>query len=48
MITPIVTYGIEIVWEKLTIKDFERIEKVKASFMKRVMGVGMNAQSRMA
>ena len=48
MITPIVTYGIEIVWQKLTVKDLERIEKVKASFMKRVMGVGMNAPSRMA
>ena len=48
MITPIATYGIEIVWEKLTVKDLERIEKVKASFMKRAMGVGMNAPSRMA
>jgi len=48
VITPIVTYGIEIVWEKLTVKDLERIGKVKASFMKRVMGVGMNAPSRMA
>ena len=37
-----------LVWEKLTVKDLERIEKVKASFMKSVMGVGMNAPSRMA
>jgi hypothetical protein len=48
VIAPIVTYGIEIVWEKLTVKDLERIEKVKARFMKKVMGVGMNAPSRMA
>ena len=26
VIIPIVTYGIEIVWEKLTVKDLERIE----------------------
>jgi hypothetical protein len=47
-ITPIVAYGVEIVWEKLMVKDIERIEKVKASFMKREMGLGMNAPSRMA
>ena len=42
------TTYIPLVWEKLTVNDLERIEKVKASFMKRVMGVGMNAPSRMA
>ena len=33
-------------WEKLT--GLKRIEKVKASFKKRVMGVEMKAPSRMA
>ena len=26
VVTPIVIYGIEIVWKKLTVKDLERIE----------------------
>lgn len=46
-IAPIVTYGIEIVWEKLTLSDLTEIEKVKAYFMKRAMGVSKTSPSRL-
>lgn len=46
-IAPIVTYGIEIIWQKLTVSDLNKIEKVKASFMKRITGTGKTAPSRL-
>ena len=48
VITPIATYGISLMWEKLQARDLAQIESVKARFMKRVMGVGKTAPSRMA
>lgn len=47
-ISPIVTYGLELVWEKLTIQDLERIEKVKSRFLKCALRVGKYAPSRLA
>ncbi|KAJ4434236.1 hypothetical protein ANN_22784 [Periplaneta americana] len=47
VITPIVTYGITLIWEKLTLTDLERIEKVKARFLKCTLGIGQNAPSRL-
>ena len=46
-ITPVATYGIEIMWEKLTRNDLARLEKVKARFLKRALGVGKYAPSRL-
>lgn len=46
-ISPIVTYGIEEIWEKLTISDLERMEKVKARFLKCALRVGTNTPSRL-
>jgi hypothetical protein len=34
-------------WDKLTIGDLNKIEKIKAMFMKRAMGVGKTAPSRL-
>ena len=46
-ITPIATYGISIIWDKL-MRDLTQIEKVKARFMKRAVRVGKTAPSRLA
>ena len=41
-------YGIEIVWERLKSSDFKRLEKVKASYLKKVLGVPRNTKSPLA
>jgi hypothetical protein len=46
-IAPIITYGIHVIWDKLTIGELNKIEKIKAMFMKRAMGVGKTAPSRL-
>lgn len=45
-IAPVVTYGVEMIWDKLSISDMERIEKVKARFLKRALGAGKFAPNR--
>lgn len=45
-IAPVVTYGLEMIWDKLSISDMERIEKVKARFLKRALGAGKFAPNR--
>ncbi|KAJ4434740.1 hypothetical protein ANN_23308 [Periplaneta americana] len=47
VMAPVTTYGIEIIWEKVKIGDMIRIEKVKTMFMKRILGVGKAAPSRL-
>ncbi|KAJ4443891.1 hypothetical protein ANN_05678 [Periplaneta americana] len=47
VVAPVITYGIEIIWEKLKIGDMIRIEKVKTMFMKRILGVGKAAPARL-
>ena len=46
-ISPIVKYGIELVWEKLSYADLNKIEQVKARFLKRALRVGLTAPSRL-
>ena len=46
-IAPIVTYGIEIYWEKLKTSDMEKIEAVKARYIKRAIGISKYAPNRM-
>ena len=46
-ISPIVTYGIELIWEKLSYSDLKKIEQVKARFLKRALRVGLTAPSRL-
>ena len=47
VITPIATYGINIIWDKLTNRDLALLETVKSRYMKRVLGIGKTAPSRM-
>ncbi|PSN52176.1 hypothetical protein C0J52_06089 [Blattella germanica] len=47
MITPVATSTLELIWDKLSINDMERLEKVKSRFLKRAIGAGKYAPSRM-
>jgi hypothetical protein len=46
-IAPIITYRIHIIRDKITTGELNKIEKIKAMFMKRAMGVGKTAPSRL-
>ena len=46
-VIPILTYGIQITWSYLKKKDLELLEKVKATFLKRALGVSKTTPSRM-
>ena len=46
-ITPIITYGIAIIWEHLTKGNLAAIERVKAKFLKRVLSVSKYTPSRL-
>ena len=46
-IEPMITYGIEIIWEHLTEKQLESIEGVKSRFLKRAMGLSKHTPSRL-
>lgn len=46
-IIPIMTYGLEVIWEKLKKKNLEDIEKVKAHFLKRVLSLSKYTPSRL-
>jgi hypothetical protein len=37
--SPMASYGLEVVWPHLKVSDFEKIEKVKSRYFKKVMGV---------
>ena len=36
-VTPIMMYGLDIIWEHLTKRNLEYIERVKATFLKRAL-----------
>lgn len=44
-IVPILTYGLEVTWEKLSYTDLLRMEKVKARFLKATLGVSKYTKS---
>ena len=46
-IVPTLTYGIEEIWESLTNRQMEELEKVKTRYLKRVLGVSKCTQSRL-
>ncbi|KAJ4448600.1 hypothetical protein ANN_10619 [Periplaneta americana] len=46
-ILPILTYGLESVGEYLTYKQMEELERVKARYLKRALGLPQNARSRL-
>jgi uncharacterized protein (DUF2344 family) len=47
-IAPIASYGIQVIWAKLKISDFDKIEAVKASFIKRAMNLSKYTKTRLA
>ena len=47
-ILPVLTYGIEITWAKLSYSDMNIIENVKARFLKAAMGLSKYTPSRLA
>ncbi|KAJ4434486.1 hypothetical protein ANN_23048 [Periplaneta americana] len=46
-ILPVLTYGLESVGEYLTYKQMEELERVKAKYLKRALGLPQNARSRL-
>ncbi|PSN40835.1 hypothetical protein C0J52_25868 [Blattella germanica] len=46
-IAPIITYGLELISEHLAKRNLEKIEKVKATFMKKLLGVSKYTPSRL-
>jgi len=47
MVVPTLTYGMELVWEYLTRKQLLELEKIKARYLKRVIGVSQHTRSRL-
>ena len=47
-ITPIVTYGLELIWESLNRKNLKDLENIKATFLKRILCVSKFSPSRLA
>lgn len=46
-VAPVITYGLEIIWENLKRKNLEDIEKVKANFLKKTLSVSKYTPSRL-
>ncbi|KAJ4427799.1 hypothetical protein ANN_25452 [Periplaneta americana] len=47
-IVPIITYGIDIIWTNLSLRDLRTMENVKARFLKAALGISKHAPSRIA
>mgnify|MGYP007063903301 CR=1 FL=1 len=45
VITPIATYGIDLIWEDLTLSDLTKLERIKARFLKCALRVDRTAPS---
>jgi hypothetical protein len=46
-VEPTLTYGLEFIWEYLMCKQLLELEKMKASYMKRVLAVSQHTRSRL-
>jgi hypothetical protein len=46
-VEPTLTYGLEFIWEYLTCKQLLELEKMKARYTKRVLGVSQHTRSRL-
>ena len=46
-IIPILCYGIEVIWSHLTENNLNTLEKVKATYLKRALGVSKTTRSRL-
>lgn len=45
-IAPTASYGIDIIWDKLTLANLETLNKIKATFLRRVLGLHSSSRSR--
>lgn len=45
-VSPTATYGVQLFWEKLSAKDFSLLDRIKPTFLKRVLGLRRSAQNR--
>ena len=46
-ISPIVTYGIQVIWPYLSVSDLRQLEKIKTMYLKRVLCVSKFTKSRL-
>jgi hypothetical protein len=46
-VVPTLTYGMELIWGYLTCKQLLKLEKMKAGYMKRVLGVSQHTRSKL-
>ena len=46
-VAPVATYGIEVIWRDMTAKNFDQLNRVKASFLKLALGLHRTAQNRL-
>ena len=47
-VLPTLTYGLDIIWDNLTVSDLNIIESLKARYLKRILGISKTAPSRLA
>ena len=47
MVVPTLTYGMELIWKHLTRKQLLELEKMKARYLKRVLGLSQKTRSRL-
>ena len=47
-VTTIITYGLELIWEKLNKYNLKDIEKIKATFLKKILCISKYTPSRLA
>ena len=47
-VAPIATYGLPLIWPKLRRRDLELLDRTKAAFLKRVLGLHWSTRNRLA
>ena len=47
-VLPVLSYGIELIWDHLTLTDLKCLETIKARFLKRTLGISKRSPSRLA
>ena len=46
-VAPMILYGIDLIWEHMSVNDMERMDKVKAAYLKRCLGLNKSARNRL-
>jgi hypothetical protein len=47
-VAPIASYGVQVMWQYLTLQNLKSIERTKATFLKRCLGIAKTSRSRYA